>query len=129
MRAEFEKKEALLAQKLDEELSKSKQQRLRFEEEFSAKKDDLEKFYFDEVGKSRLALDKLRLELENRIKARFRELEEEKTRLIMITAQKEEEYVAQYQKKEEELLIYWDNKHQELKMKYERALKTEKDKK
>ena len=129
MRAEFEKKEALLSQKLDEELSKSKQQRIRLEEEASAKKNDLEKFYYGEVEKSRTALDKLRLEMENGIKSKFRELEEEKTRLTMLIAQKEEEYVAQYQKKEEELLNYWGNKQRELQLKYERALKAEKEKK
>jgi len=129
MRSEFEKKEALLSQKLDEELSKSKQQRIRLEEEASSKKNELEKFYYAEVEKSRTALDKLRLELENRIKAKFRELEEEKTRLTMLIAQKEEEYVAQYQKKEEELLAYWGQKQKELELKYERALKAEKDKK
>jgi len=127
MRSEFEKKEALLLQKLDEELSRSKQQRLRLEEESASKKNDLEKFYYGEVEKSRTALDKLRLELENGIKSKFRELEEEKTRLTMLIAQKEEEYVAQYQKKEEELLRYWENKQKELQEKYERALKQNRD--
>ncbi len=129
MRSEFEKKEALLTQKLDEELARGKQQRLRLEEEFSAKKNDLERSYYMEMEKSRTALDKLRIEMENKTKAKFRELEEEKTRLTMLTAQKEEEYVTQHQKKEEELLKFWARKQQELQLKYEKALKQEKDKK
>jgi len=66
-----------------------------------------------EMEKARVSLDKLRAELEDTVKAKFRELGEEKTRLTMMIAQKEEEYVAQYQKKEEELLKFWERKHRE----------------
>jgi len=57
----------------------------------------------------RETLDKLRLELGEKITVKHRELEAEKNRMTMLISQKEEQYAAQYRKKEEELL----KKHRE----------------
>ena len=46
-----------------------------------ARKDELEKNYYAELERSRAALDKLRAELEGKLAAKFRELDEEKNRL------------------------------------------------
>jgi hypothetical protein len=80
LRADFEKKEAALSQKLEEELARNRADRVRREEEFSARKDELEKNYYDELERSRAALDKLRAGLEAEFSAKFRELEAEKNR-------------------------------------------------
>jgi hypothetical protein len=61
---------------------------VRREEEFSARKDELEKNYYAELERSRAALDKLRAELEAGLAAKFRELEEEKSRLAALRAEK-----------------------------------------
>ena len=81
LRADFEKKEALLHEKFDEELAKHRADRVRREEEFSARKDELEKAYYAELERSRGSLDKLRAKLEADLAVKFRELEEEKNRL------------------------------------------------
>ena len=80
LRADFEKKEAALNEKFDAELAKQRADRVRREEEFAAKKDELEKNYYAELERSRASLDKLRAELEARLTAKFRELDEEKNR-------------------------------------------------
>ncbi|MEK7721581.1 MAG: hypothetical protein AAB359_04245, partial [Elusimicrobiota bacterium] len=81
LRSEFEKKEAILNQKLDEELTRRRTDRIRRDEEISAKKDELEKNYYAELERSRTELDKLRSELEAGMTARFRELDEQKNKL------------------------------------------------
>jgi len=91
LRADFEKKEALLTQRLDEELAKNRADRVRREEEFSARKDELEKTYYAELERSRAALDKLRTELAAEVGAKFIELEQERNRLAALKAENKHE--------------------------------------
>ena len=62
---------------------------MRREEEFAARKDELEKTYYTELERSRAALDKLRAELEQKLAAQFRELEMEKNKLAAKRAEKD----------------------------------------
>jgi len=87
LRADLEKKEASLSQKLEEELARNRADRVRREEEFAAKKDALEKNYYDELERSRAALDKLRAEMQTAFEEKSRKLEEEKNRLAAKHAQ------------------------------------------
>ncbi|OPZ32208.1 MAG: hypothetical protein BWY99_02835 [Synergistetes bacterium ADurb.BinA166] len=65
-------------------------------------------------------MDKLRKELEDSLRARLREAEEERNRLTLLNCQKEEEYLDRYQKKEEELMAFWGRKQKELEERYEK---------
>jgi len=85
LRADFEKKESLLKKHLEEQMARNREDKLKREETLAAKKNELEKKYYAELELSSSAIDKLRLELEKKFTAKFRELEEEKNRLLKKT--------------------------------------------
>lgn len=122
LRSTFEKKEAVLSQEFETELSKNKDYKLKLDEEFQKKRQEMEQFYYGEIEKSRAVLEKTRGELEIKIKEKFKELEDKKNKLTMAICQKEEEYADEYQKKETQLYEYWNKKNAELKEKYEKRI-------
>ena len=123
LRSEFEKKEMILSQEFEKELSKNKNYKLKLEEELQKKRQEMEQFYYAELEKSRAILEKTRGELEIKIKDKFKELEDKKNKLTMLVCQKEEEYAEEYQKKETQLYEYWNQKNTELKENYENRIK------
>ena len=66
-------------------MARNREDKLKREETLAAKKNELEKKYYAELELSSSAIDKLRLELEKKFTAKFRELEEEKNRLLKKT--------------------------------------------
>ena len=130
LRSAFEKKDIIINQKFEKELSKNKDYKLKLDEEFQKKRQEMEQFYYGEIEKSRAVLEKTRNEVEVKIKNKFKELEDKKNKLTMLICQKEEEYAEEYQKKETQLYEYWNQKNAELKEQYEEKIKklTEKGK-
>ena len=123
MRSEFEKKEAAINQKLDDELLRSRQERARADEELFAKKEELEKGYYSELERSRAAFEKTKKEQEARIQRMSEELEEEENRLTVWTLQKEEEYAKKYAAREKDLMRLWDEKQAAMEKDYEARIK------
>ena len=82
LRADFEKKESLLKKHLEEQMARNREDKIKREESLASKKNELEKQYYAELERSSAELDKLRLELEKKFTAKFRELEEAKNRLL-----------------------------------------------
>ena len=122
LRADFEKKEMLLNQKLDSELIKHRTEALRREEEFAARKTELEKNYYSELERGRAVVDKMRKEQETALYAKFKELDEEQNRLTIWVLKKEEEYIKKGALKEQALQHKWEESEAALKESYERRI-------
>ncbi len=123
LRADFEKKEMLLSQKLDAELAKHRAESVRREEEFSARKDELEKNYYAELERGRAAIDKMRKEVETSLNTKLKEIDEEHNRLTTWVLKKEEEYIKKSEQKEQQLQHRLNESEAQLRERYERRIK------
>ena len=123
LRADFEKKEMFLNQKLDAELAKHRAESARREEELAARKDELEKNYYAELERGRAAIDKMRKEQEAALNAKFAEMDEEHNRLTLWVLKKEDEYIKKSAVKEQHLQSKWEENEAALRANYERRIK------
>lgn len=123
LRADFEKKEMLLNQKFDAELAKNRAENARRDEELSARKNELEKKYYAELERGRAAIDKMREAQEAALHAKFKEIDDEHTRLTLWILAKEEEYSKKCGLKEQELQRTWEENEAALREHYERRIK------
>ena len=123
LRSEFEKKEAALNQKFDDELARNRQEKSRMDEELSAKEEELEKTYYAELERSRAAFEKTKKGYEAQLQGKFEDLEKEQNRLTAWMLQKEEEYARKYQARETELIRLWEEKQAALEKANEARIK------
>ncbi len=89
----------VLNQEFEKELSKNKDYKLKLEEEFQKKRQEMEQFYYGELEKSRAVLEKTRGELEVEIKDKFKELENKKTNSPCSSAKKKKTMLRNIKKK------------------------------